>query len=76
MSDNSQPPIYRIVEVTGTSTESVSDAVANAVARASKTLRNIEWFNVEDIRGRVGADGTIASFQVTSKIGFRLEDTE
>ena len=69
------PPIYRIVEVTGTSEESVSDAIANAVARASKTLRNVEWFNVEDIRGRVAEDGTIASFQVTSKIGFRLEDT-
>jgi flavin-binding protein dodecin len=70
------PPIYRIVEVTGTSTESVSDAIANAVARASKTLRNLEWFNVEDIRGRVGEDGSIASFQVTSKIGFRLEPTD
>lgn len=69
------PPIYRIVEVTGTSEENVSDAISNAVARASKTLRNVEWFNVEDIRGRVGPDGTIASFQVTSKIGFRLEDT-
>lgn len=69
------PPIYRIVEVTGTSEEGVSDAISNAVARASKTLRNVEWFNVEDIRGRVGPDGTIASFQVTSKIGFRLEDT-
>lgn len=68
------PPIYRIVEVTGTSAESVSDAISNAVARASKTLRNLDWFNVEDIRGRVGPDGTISSFQVTTKIGFRLED--
>jgi flavin-binding protein dodecin len=73
---DSSPPIYRIVEVTGTSEESVSDAIANAVARASKTLRNLDWFNVEDIRGRIGPDGTIASFQVTSKIGFRLEETD
>jgi len=70
------PPIYRIVEVTGTSSESVTDAIANAVARASKTLRNLDWFNVEDIRGRIAEDGTIHSFQVTSKIGFRLEDTD
>lgn len=74
MSDT--PPIYRIVEVTGTSTESVSDAIENAVARAGKTLRNLDWFNVEDIRGRIGPDGKVASFQVTSKIGFRLEDIE
>jgi hypothetical protein len=70
------PPIYRIVEVTGTSEESVTDAIANAVARASKTLRNLDWFNVEDIRGRIAEDGSIASFQVTSKIGFRLEETD
>jgi hypothetical protein len=69
------PHIYRIVEVTGTSTEGVSDAISNAVTRASKTLRHLDWFNVEDIRGRIGEDGTIASFQVTTKIGFRLEDT-
>ena len=68
------PHIYRIVEVTGTSTESVSDAISNAVTRASKTLRHLDWFNVEDIRGRIGEDGTIAHFQVTTKIGFRLED--
>jgi dodecin len=70
------PPIYRIVEVTGTSSESVTDAIANAVARASKTLRNLDWFNVEDIRGRIAEDGSITTFQVTSKIGFRLEDTD
>jgi hypothetical protein len=69
------PHIYRIVEVTGTSTKGVSDAISNAVTRASKTLRHLDWFNVEDIRGRIGEDGTIASFQVTTKIGFRLEDT-
>ncbi|MET0902678.1 MAG: dodecin [Acidimicrobiales bacterium] len=69
-------PIYRIVEVTGTSSESVTDAIANAVTRASKTLRNLDWFNVEDIRGRIAEDGSIASFQVTSKIGFRLEEPD
>ena len=70
------PHIYRIVEVTGTSSESVSDAISQAVARASKTLRHLDWFNVEDIRGRIGDDGTVAGFQVTVKIGFRLEDTD
>lgn len=70
------PHIYRIVEVTGTSSESVSDAISKAVTRASKTLRHLDWFNVEDIRGHIGEDGTISHFQVTTKIGFRLEDAE
>ena len=60
----------------GDSSESVTDAIANAVTRASKTLRNLDWFNVEDIRGRIAEDGSIASFQVTSKIGFRLEEPD
>jgi flavin-binding protein dodecin len=70
------PHIYRIVEVTGSSPIGVSDAIANAVKRASKTLRHLDWFNVEDIRGHIGADGTIDHYQVTTKIGFRLEDKD
>jgi flavin-binding protein dodecin len=72
MTDSS--PIYRIVEVTGTSPDSITDAISNAVTRASKTLRHVDWFNVEEVRGRVGPDGAIATFQVTTKIGFRLEE--
>ena len=70
------PHIYRIVEVTGSSPDSVTDAISNAVKRASKTLRHLDWFNVEDIRGHIGPDGTIEHYQVTTKIGFRLEDRE
>ena len=63
---------YKVVEVVGSSTESIADAARNAVAKAAETLRNIEWFEVESVRGTV-VDGTIDHFQVTTKIGFRLE---
>ena len=68
MADN----VYKVVEVVGSSTESIADAARNAVAKAAETLRNIEWFEVEAIRGHV-VDGTVDHFQVTTKIGFRLE---
>jgi len=64
--------VYKVVEVVGSSTESIADAARNAVAKAAETLRNIEWFEVEAIRGHV-VDGTVDHFQVTTKIGFRLE---
>ena len=64
--------VYKVVEVVGSSTESIADAARNAVSKASETLRNIEWFEVEPIRGHV-VDGRVAHFQVTTKIGFRLE---
>jgi dodecin len=64
--------VYKTVEVVGSSTTDVSDAMQRAVAKASETLRNIEWVEVINIRGHV-ADGRIAHFQVTTKIGFRLE---
>jgi hypothetical protein len=63
---------YKVVEVVGSSTESIADAARNAVAKASETLRNIEWFEVDAIRGHV-VDGKVDHFQVTTKIGFRLE---
>jgi flavin-binding protein dodecin len=71
-----QPPpnhTYRVTEVVGTSPESIHQAVRNGVARASKTLRNLEWFEVESVRGWI-TDGEVGHFQVTMKIGFRLED--
>ncbi len=64
--------IYRITEVVGTSTESVAEAIRNGVARVSKTVRNVEYFEVTETRGAVGDDGTI-TFQVGLKVAFRLE---
>ncbi|MGD9530525.1 dodecin [Pseudonocardia sp.] len=67
--------IYRLAEIVGTSPNGVDDAIRNAVARANQTLRNIDWFEMTEIRGHL-ADGAIADWQVTVKIGFRLEDSE
>ena len=64
--------VYKSVEVTGSSATTISDAINAAVAKASETLRNLEWFEVVGIRGHI-ADGGVAHFQVTLKIGFRLE---
>jgi flavin-binding protein dodecin len=65
--------VYRLSEIVGSSTTSVDDAVRTAVRKASQTVRNIEWFQTEEIRGQV-VDGDVAYFQVTMKIGFRVED--
>lgn len=65
--------VYKLVEVVGTSVESSDAAIRNAVEVASKSLRHIDWFEVIESRGHV-VDGKIAHFQVTLKIGFRLED--
>ncbi len=64
--------VYKSIEVTGSSTTSVDDAVRRAVAKAGETVRNLEWFEVGEVRGHI-ADGAVAHFQVTVKIGFRLE---
>ena len=64
--------VYKTVEITGSSTVDISDAIRKSVARASETLRNVEWLEVVTIRGYV-KDGAVDHFQVTSKIGFRLE---
>ena len=63
---------YKLVEIVGTSSESISDAIASGVERASKTLRNVDWFEVIDTRGRV-ENGKVAQFQVRMKIGFPLD---
>ena len=65
--------IYRIAEIVGTSPDGVDDAIRQAIARANQTLRNIDWFEMTEIRGHL-ADGQVADWQVTVKIGFRLED--
>jgi flavin-binding protein dodecin len=64
--------VYKVVEVVGSSTESIADGARNAVAKAAETLRNIDWFEVESVRGHV-VDGKVDHFQVKTKIGFRLE---
>ena len=65
--------IYRVAEIVGTSPNGVDDALRNAVTRANQTLRNIDWFEMTEVRGHL-ADGQVADWQVTVKIGFRLED--
>jgi flavin-binding protein dodecin len=65
--------VYRLTEVVGSSTTSVDDAIRTAVRKAAQTVRNIEWFQTEEIRGQV-ADGDVAYFQVTLKLGFRVDD--
>jgi flavin-binding protein dodecin len=64
--------VYKLVELVGSSTTSTDDAIRNAVETAAKTLRLIDWFEVVETRGHV-ADGKVAHFQVTLKVGFRLE---
>ena len=63
---------YSISEIVGTSTEGVDAAVRNGISDAAKTLRNLDWFEVKEIRGHLD-DGKIADWQVTLKLGFRLE---
>jgi dodecin len=65
--------VYKIVELTGSSTESIEDAIRNAVARASRTLHNLRWFEVVETRGQLDG-GAIAHWQVTIKVGFTLDD--
>ena len=64
---------YRVTEIVGTSSDGLEAAVRNGIARASRTLRGLDWFEVVEIRGAI-ADGDVASFQVGMKVGFRLED--
>jgi flavin-binding protein dodecin len=64
--------IYKSVEITGTSTENIDDAINKAIAKASESLRNLDWFEVVSVRGHIG-DGKVAHTQVTLKVGFRLE---
>jgi flavin-binding protein dodecin len=69
MADN----VYRVTEIVGTSTEGVEPAIRNGVTRAGKTLHNLDWFEVTEIRGHL-VDGQIEHFQVGLKVGFRLDD--
>ncbi len=64
--------VYKKIELTGSSEESSDQAVRNAIAKASKTIKNMDWFEVIESRGEI-KDGKIAFWQVTIKLGFRLE---
>jgi hypothetical protein len=65
--------IYSISEIVGSSTVGIDDAIKGAIARASKTLHNLDWFEVTSIRGHI-ADDRLSHFQVTLKVGFRLDE--
>ncbi|MEV6170738.1 dodecin [Streptomyces sp. NPDC051954] len=65
---------YRVTEIVGSSHEGVDQAVRNGITRASQTLRNLDWFEVTQVRGQLD-NGQIAHWQVCLKVGFRLEDT-
>jgi len=67
--------VYRVTEIVGSSPDSVDDAIRNAARRAAKTLHNLDWFEVTAIRGHFDAE-TIGHYQVTMKVGFRLDDDE
>lgn len=64
--------VYSVSEVVGSSKNSIEDAIQNAIGTASRTLRNLEWFEVNEIRGHV-ADGRVGHYQVCLKLGFRYE---
>jgi flavin-binding protein dodecin len=66
--------VYSVSEIVGSSTDSIEEAIENAVARARKTLRNLDWFEVTEVRGHLGDDGGVAHYQVTLKLGFKMED--
>lgn len=65
--------IYKILELVGSSERSIEDAIQNAVSRASKTVREMKWFEVVQIRGHI-ENGSVRHYQVTLRVGFTLED--
>jgi len=69
---NMNEHVYKSLELTGSSTVGIEDAVSKAIAKASATVRNIHWFNVIETRGHV-EDGKVAHWQVTLKVGFTLD---
>jgi flavin-binding protein dodecin len=67
--------VYKLIELTGTSTTGVEEAIQNAIARAANTVRHMRWFEVVEIRGSIDTDH-VAQWQVTLKVGFMLEEDE
>jgi flavin-binding protein dodecin len=64
---------YRVIEIVGSSPDSVDAAIRNAKSRASGTIRGLDWFEVTSVRGHL-SDGEVGHFQVTLKVGFRMEN--
>ena len=65
--------VYKMVELVGSSPKGIDEAIHNALARAAKTVRHMDWFEVIETRGHI-SDGKVAHFQVKLKVGFRLEE--
>jgi flavin-binding protein dodecin len=65
---------YAITHVVGTSSESVQQAIRNGVATAAKSVRNLNWFEVDEIRGHLSDEGEVLHFQVTMKVGFKYQE--
>ncbi|MFZ2006925.1 MAG: dodecin [Stellaceae bacterium] len=65
--------VYRVIQIVGSSEKSIDDAITTAIGRASKTLRDLRWFEVVETRGHI-QNGKIHHFQVTLKVGFTLDD--
>jgi len=70
---NMKDPVYKLIELTGTSTTSIEDAVETAVKRADKTIKNLRWFQVVETRGSI-EKGKVHHWQVTLKVGFAVKD--
>lgn len=66
--------VYSVSEIVGSSPNSIEDAISSALARARKTLRNLDWFEVTELRGHLTEEGTVEHYQVALKLGFRMED--
>lgn len=67
--------VYKHIELTGSSEAGLQQAIQSAVGRAAQTLRNLEWFEVADVRGTIW-EGKVARWQVTLKVGFRVDEEE
>ena len=65
---------YKITEIVGSSPDGIDAAIRSGIGRASKTLRNLDWFEVESVRGYLD-NGAVGYYQVTMKVGFRIDDT-
>ena len=65
--------VYRVIEIVGSSSSTLEDAINNAIGRAGQTVRHLDWFEIKEMRGQVSGN-KVGYFQVTLKIGFRIED--
>ena len=66
---------YRVSEIVGTSPDGIDTAISNGITRAAATIRNLDWFEVVSVRGEI-EDGAVAHYQVTMKVGFKIEEPE